>query len=77
MNDEETRAALWREQQRRRARFQAGLQRSLAGSPAARAALMASWQPLIDKLAEAQQPPEPAELELDPLGISDQVNVGQ
>jgi hypothetical protein len=73
--DEEARAAEYRAQQVRRADYQAWLWGSLAGSQAARDALYAAWQPLIDYLAERDQAVD-SEAEIDPLGISDTVNVG-
>lgn len=76
--DEEARAALWRDQQRQRAAFQAQLWASLRGDPAARDQLLAAWAPVIWWLLERQEPSiapdeDPA---VDPLGISDTVNVG-
>lgn len=73
---EEARAALYRAQQARRVQFQSELWSSLAGSPVAHRAFMARWQALIDYLAERDIEADP-ETELDPLGISDTVNVGE
>jgi hypothetical protein len=74
---EESRAALYRAQQARRARFQSELWQDLAGDPEALDDLYASWQALIDYLFECQMPPVDSEDEIDPLGISDTVNVGE
>jgi hypothetical protein len=74
--DEEARAAEYRAQQIRRADYQAQLWNSLAGSQAARDALYAAWQPLIDYLAERDMEVD-SEAEIDPIGISDTVNVGR
>jgi hypothetical protein len=74
--DDETRAALWREQQQRRVAFQAKLYAGLAGDPAAHAAFRERWKPLILFLGEREQPAISAQEEFDPLGISDWVNVG-
>jgi hypothetical protein len=74
--DEEARAAAWREQQVRRATFQQQLWLSLAGDPAAHAALDAAWQPLVLWAIEHQEPDTDPELDIDPIGISDTVNVG-
>ena len=74
--DEEARAAEYRAQQIRRVNFQTQLWGSLAGSQAARDALYASWQPLLDYLAERELEVD-SEDEIDPLGISDTVNVGR
>lgn len=73
--DEEARAAEYRAQQIRRADYQAWLWGSLAGSQAARDALYAAWMPLIDYLAERELEVDPDD-EIDPIGISDIVNVG-
>ena len=73
---EEARAALYREQQTRRVHYQTNLWKSLAGSPVAYRAFMARWNPLIEYLAEREIEVDPA-TELDPLGISDTVNVGR
>ncbi len=73
--DEEARAAAYRAQQVRRVSFQVALWDSLAGSQAARDALYAAWQPLIDYLAERDLDVDTDD-EVDPLGISDTVNVG-
>lgn len=74
--DDDTRAALWREQQRRRVNYQARLVSELAGSRTADAELRARWEPLVAWLHERQEPEVPPEVELDPIGISEQVNVG-
>ena len=74
-SDEEARAAEYRAQQIRRADYQAQLWQSLAGSRQARDDLYAAWQPLIDYLAERDLEVD-AEDEIDPIGISDTVNVG-
>jgi hypothetical protein len=74
--DEEARAAAWREQQIRRARFQEELWLSLAGDPAAAQALRDAWAPLWMWAIERQEPENDPELEIDPIGISDTVNVG-
>jgi hypothetical protein len=76
--DEEYRAALWREQVRRRQEFQLDLWNALGGDPARRAALQAAYEPLLAWALEQQMPeldPED-DPEVDPLGISDTVNVG-
>lgn len=73
--EEEARAQDYRAQQIRRADYQAQLWMSLAGSQAARDALYAAWQPLIDALAERDLEVD-SEDEIDPVGISDIVNVG-
>ena len=73
---EEARARLYREQQTRRVQFQLEQWYALAGSPAAREALAKAWQPVTDWLAEREMPPIDSEDELDPIGISDTVNVG-
>jgi hypothetical protein len=73
--DEEARAAAYRAQQARRVEFQVALWDSLAGPQAARDALYAAWQPLIDYLAERDLDVDTDD-EVDPLGISDTVNVG-
>lgn len=74
---EEARAALYREQQARRVQFQSELWSSLAGPPVVFQAFMSRWQPLIDYLAERDETEVDPETELDPLGISDTVNVGE
>lgn len=74
---EEARAALWRRQQVRRVQFQSALWNSLAGSPVGWRVFMARWQALIDYLAEREEPEGEPDLEIDPLGISDTVNVGE
>lgn len=76
--DEERRAALWREQVARRVAFQTALWTSLAGSPVAYRAFLDNWLPLIEWLAERDEPEvEPEDdYELDPLRISETVNVG-
>jgi hypothetical protein len=75
---EQARAALWREQAQRRAAFQSALWASLAAPPASYARVRANWDPLVAWLAEREMPPvEPDEDPyVDPLGISDTVNVG-
>jgi hypothetical protein len=75
-SDDETRAALWREQQQRRVAYQSQLYKSLAGDPAAWSAFHDRWAPLIEWLGERDQPTVSPEEEFDPLGISEQVNVG-
>jgi hypothetical protein len=77
MPDDEARAALWREQQRRLLAYQAELWHSLAGSAAARQALMDAWGPIIAWQLEREEPdlgPEDYPL-FDPYGLSEQVNV--
>jgi hypothetical protein len=74
---EEARAALYREQRAQRGAYQAALWHDLSGSRAALDDLYARWQPLIDYLFERDMPPVEPEDELDPLGISDTVNVGE
>jgi hypothetical protein len=76
--DEEARAALWREQQRRRVAYQQALWASLAGDPAAAAALRLAWEPILAWQLEREEPDVDPEDDpgFDPLGISDQVNVG-
>lgn len=76
MSTEDERAALYRAQQARRVHYQSELWHSLSGPPATFQALMSRWQPVIDYLAEREIVVEP-ETELDPLGISDTVNVGE
>ena len=73
--EEEARAQEYRAQQIRRADYQAQLWQSLAGSQAARDALYAAWDPLIQYLAERDLEVD-SEDEIDPIGISDSVNVG-
>lgn len=74
---EEARALEYRQQATRRVHYQTGLWQSLAGSPAARQALMDAWQPVIDWMAEREMPPVSNQDETDPLGMSDWVNVGR
>jgi len=75
--DAEARARLYREERARRIAFQAQLRASLAGDHAAWLAHHEAWAPLVDWLAERQEPGVPSEFELDPFGISEQVNVGR
>lgn len=77
--DEEARAALWRTQAQRRVAYQAQLWASLAGSPAAAAQFWANWRALIEWVAEGNEPTvDPCDdADVDPLGISDSVNVGR
>ena len=72
---EEARARAYRQQFAQRVRYQTALWNALAGNPAARKALMARWEPVIGWLAERAMPPD--DTDLDPLGISDTVNVGR
>jgi hypothetical protein len=74
--EEEYRAALWRDQQARRVAYQQGLWYALAGSASAHAQLMAAWQPVIDWLAESENPIDPDDDPVDPFGMSGTVNVG-
>lgn len=76
---EEARAALWRAQVQRRAAFQTQLWASLAGAPAAYAQFWANWRALLDWIAEGNEPGvDPADdPDVDPLKISDSVNVGR
>lgn len=76
MQDDDTRAALWRQQRINRLTYQAQLWRGMAGDPAARAALHAAWAPLELWMLERQQPDLDPQTESDPLGISETVNVG-
>lgn len=77
-SDDEARAALWRDQQRRRVAFQTQLYQQLAGNPAAATALRESWEPIEAWLLERQAPDwlGSQDPDVDPLGLSDQVNVG-
>ena len=50
---------------------------SLAGDPAALDALHNAWQPVVDWMAEQEMPEIDNADEVDPLGISDTVNVGR
>jgi len=75
--DSERRAQLYREERQRRIAFQAALRHSLAGSHTAWLAFYKRWEPLLLWLAERDEPSVESQLELDPLGISDQVNVGR
>ena len=75
--DSEARAKLYREQHQQRIEFQAALRRSLAGDPLKWHALYDRWLPLFDWLREREQPSVESQDELDPLGISEQVNVGR
>ena len=75
--DAEARAKLYREERQKRIEFQAALRRSLAGDHAAWSAFHERWQPVYDWIAESEEPGVPSETELDPLGISEQVNVGR
>ena len=76
--DEERRAQLWRDQAARRAQYQQGLRLSLAGSYDAAQALREAWLPVELWLLEGHEPAVAPEDDptLDPLGLSDQVNVG-
>lgn len=74
---EEARAQLWRAQQSRRVQYQTQLWRSLAGAPGAIQALRARWSPVTNWLAERDEPGVDPEVEVDPLGISDTVNIGE
>ena len=74
---EEARAQLYRDQEARRVQYQTQLWYALAGSPDAEQALNARWQPVVDWLAERDLPPLDSEEEIDPLGMSDTVNVGR
>jgi hypothetical protein len=74
---EEARARLWRRQQTRRVQFQSHLWRSLAGSPSAIRSLRMRWGPVLAWQLERQQPEVDPEEELDPMGMSDTVNVGE
>lgn len=74
---EEARAALWRSQVVRRTAFQADLWQQLSGDPWTLDDLYHNWQALIDYLFERDTPPVEPEDEIDPLGISDTVNVGE
>jgi hypothetical protein len=76
-SDEDARAALYREQAARRVQFQSHLWNALAGSPSVHARFTEQWQPLIDFLAERQLPEVESQDEIDPFGMSDQVNVGR
>jgi hypothetical protein len=77
--DEEARAALWRDQARRRAAYQAGLWQALAGDPVAAAAFHARWEPVTAWLLELQEPITDPEDDLGqpPPPLSDMVNVGR
>jgi len=75
--DAEARAKLYRAERQKRIEYQAALRRSLAGDPTAWRELYEDWEPLLLWLAERNEPGVPPEDELDPLGISDQVNVGR
>jgi len=75
--DAERRAQLYREERQRRMVYQAQLRQSLAGDPAAWRACYERWLPLFDWIAERGQPGVEPATELDPFGISDQVNVGR
>jgi len=75
--DSELRAKLYREQRQKRIAYQSQLRLSLAGSSTAWRTLYGHWLPFFDWLAEREQPPVDPQSELDPLGISDQVNVGR
>lgn len=75
--DSEQRAKLYREQRQKRIAYQSELRRSLAGSHAAWETLYDHWRALFDWLAERDEPAVDSQSELDPLGISDQVNVGR
>ena len=74
---EEARAALYRRQRVRRVQFQSHLWRSLAGNPVTYQAFMAAWSPLIEYLAERDDLDIDSQVEIDPLGISNTVNVGR
>jgi hypothetical protein len=76
MNDDEQRAALWREQQRHRLAYQAQLWHDLRGDPVAAQKLHEDWLPIEAWLMERQEPELDPEVEFDPLGISDTVNTG-
>lgn len=77
-NDDEQRAALWRDQQRRRVAFQTELWQSLAGDPAATQQLHDDWRAIELWLLERDEPVYDPDDDpfFDPLGISDSVNVG-
>jgi len=75
--DAERRAQLYRDERQQRMQFQAALMRSRAGDHAAWLALYDRWLPLFDWLAEREEPGIDSETELDPFGMSDQVNVGR
>lgn len=76
--EEELRAALWREQARERVTFQLGLWASLAGDRAAYVAFRERWDPLEAYLVERELPDIASDddPEFDPLGISENTNVG-
>jgi len=74
---EEARAAAYRQQVTARVQFQESLWMSLAGDPAALDALHNAWQPVVDWMAEQEMPEIDNADEVDPLGISDTVNVGR
>jgi hypothetical protein len=77
--DDEARAAAYWQQARRRVQFQQGVFRSIMGSNAARAALLATWDPIIKWEMQNAMPYLPPDEDpfFDPFGISDQVNVGR
>jgi hypothetical protein len=76
--DSEARAALYRENQLKRVRFQTWLWQIRKGSVAARATLMRNWDPVIRALQEQAMPTVEPELDpyYDPLQQREQVNVG-
>jgi hypothetical protein len=76
---EEARGALWREQRQRRAAYQQALWTSLAAPSGPRDQQYANWDAYLRWRAEAEEPPiDPIDdPDVDPLGISDTVNVGR
>ena len=78
LSDDEQRAALWRLQQQRRLLYQQQIAAQLAGSALAMNDLRRDWRPLELYLLERSEPPLPPSEDpyFDPLGLSDQVNVG-
>jgi hypothetical protein len=55
--DEETRAALWRQQTADRIAYKLQLWRSLQAPPGPRQAVMDAWSPVLMAIAEAQAGP--------------------
>lgn len=49
MTDEDSRAAAWRDQQRRRAQYVATNEKRLRGSQSARKQLETAWSPVINR----------------------------